>query len=395
MKEKLFAIWLAEVAQLPPHKQGMLLHEFSSCEEIYHLPDDKLSELCVLSESEQKRFASKSFRRVKEIVQMCDALHVRLIPYYDPKYPDRLRNIPDPPAILYVQGRWPNFNARPAIAVIGKRKASSYGLTVAERMGYDLSRAGIVVVSGMAEGCDSAAHRGALRGGSPTVAVFGTSIDRCFPSFNAPLMRDICSRGAVVSEYPPGRPYTRSDFPRRNRIISGLSLGVVVCEAGKKSGTAHTVDQALDQGRDVFAIPGAIYSRTSQGTNELIASSSAQLVVSAQNVLDAYAGRWESLGFCPSDPQRRERESVPPQRPPQKPPEEPAQSIAAAYSPDPPDDLSEDERTVLAAMRERMQVDAIIEASGLPAPRALQALTFLEIGGHVRQLPGKMFERNA
>ena len=394
MEQALYAIWLAENARLAPSRQGILLHEFSSCEEIYRLPVQTAARLCGLTAGEQKRFAEKALRRAQDIARTCAALQVQLIPYYDPRYPERLRNIPDPPAVLYVQGRWPDFSARPAIAVIGKRKASVYGLVVAERMGYGLSSAGVIVVSGMAEGCDSAAHRGALQGGSPTVAVFGTPIDRCFPSFNVPLMRDIRGGGAVVSEYPPGRPYTRSDFPRRNRIISGLSLGVVVCEAGKKSGTVHTVNQALDQGRDVFAVPGAIDSPTSEGANELIASSSAQLVMSAQNVLDAYAARWEGLGFRPPEQQPSETKKSPPRRAKCKQQEAP-QSIAAAYLDDPPDGLPEDEKAVLAVVRGRMQVDDIIEKSGLPAPRALQALTFLEIGGLVRQLPGKIFERNA
>ncbi len=394
MEQALFAIWLAENARLAPSRQGILLHGCSSCEEIYHLPVRRAAELCSLSESEQKRFAIKSLRRAQEIARMCAALQVQLIPFYAPEYPDRLRNIPDPPAILYVQGRWPDFTARPAIAVIGKRKASAYGLVVAERMGYGLSSAGAIVVSGMAEGCDSAAHRGALQGGSPTVAVFGTPIDRCFPTFNAPLMRDIRDGGAVVSEYPPGRPYTRSDFPRRNRIISGLSLGVVVCEAGRKSGTVHTVNQALDQGRDVFAVPGAVDSPTSEGANELIAASNAQLVMSAQNVLDAYADRWESLGFHPPERQP-ERKGSALQRRKKQPPQDAAQSVASAYLDDPPEGLPEDEKSVLSALRGRMQVDDIIEKSGLPAPRVLQALTFLEIGGLVRQLPGKIFERNA
>lgn len=394
MEEALYAIWLAENARLSPHRQGMLLREFSSFEEIYRLSPARAAEFGLTS-AEQKRFAIKSLRRAQEIARMCEDTYVQLIPYHDPKYPERLRNIPDPPAILYVQGRWPDFAAQPAIAVIGKRKASGYGIFVAERMGYGLSSAGVIVVSGMAEGCDSAAHRGALQGGSPTVAVFGTPIDRCFPSFNAPLLRDICGYGAAVSEYPPGRPYTRSDFPRRNRIISGLSLGVVVCEAGKKSGTIHTVNQALEQGRDVFAVPGAVISSASEGTNELIATSSAQLVVSAQNVLDAYAERWESLGFHPPQPRKESEKAAPPAPPKEEPPRQQAQSIAAAYQSDPPDGLSEDEGRVLAALTGRMQVDDIIEKCGLPAAQALQALTFLEIGGRVRQLPGKFFERNA
>ncbi len=390
-------IWLSETARLAPARQAALLRACASGDEFLTMSARRAAELCGgLTAAESRRFENKSLRRASEIARQSRDSGCRMLSFYDSDYPRPLRHIPDPPAILYVQGRLPDFTVSAAIAVVGKRKASAYGLQIAEKMGYALSRAGVVVVSGMAIGCDSAAHRGALKGGSPTVAVLGTPLDRCSPASNAGLMRDIAAYGAVVTEYPVGRPYTRSDFPRRNRLISGLSLGVVVCEAGKKSGTLQTAQLALEQGRDVFAVPGAVDAPNSEGTNELIASSSAQLVVSPQRVLDEYADRWEALGLRPCQPA-----SPAPKPPAPKPPvtepevlprrkEHAGQSIAAAYGEAVPEGP---QRTLLEALRGPTHIDELIEQSGVPAAEALQALTFLEIAGLVRRLPGKRFER--
>lgn len=385
-------IWLSETARLAPVRQAALLRACASGDEFLSMSARQASDLCgEMTAAESRRFANKSLRRAEEIAHQSRDCDYQMLCFYDPDFPEPLRHIPDPPAILYVQGRLPDFSAVPAIAVIGKRRASIYGLQIAEKMGYSLSRAGVVVVSGMAIGCDSAAHLGALKGGRPTVAVLGTPLDRCSPASNAELMRDIAAYGALVTEYPVGRPYTRSDFPRRNRLISGLSLGVVVCEAGRQSGTLQTAQLALDQGRDVFAVPGPVGSPNSEGTNELIASSGAQLVATPQRVLDEYENRWRALGLHPCAPAA----AVPAAKPRERSPSEKAvvvqgESIAAAYASDVPEGP---QRTLLAALSAPMQVDELIECSGVPAAEALQALTFLEIAGLIRRLPGKRFER--
>ena len=382
-------IWLSEV-RLTPVRQAALLRACSSGDEFLCMSPRRAGELCGgLTPKEAIRFQNKSLRRTEEILRRTEDLGGQAVTFYDDDFPAPLRHIPDPPAILYVRGALPDLTKAPAIAVIGKRKASAYGLQTAEKMGYALSRAGVVVVSGMAVGCDGAAHLGALKGGSPTIAVLGTPLDRCSPASHESLMQDIIRYGAVVTEYSLGRPYTASDFPRRNRLISGLALGVVVCEAARKSGTLQTAHQALEQGRDVFAVPGPIGAPNSEGTNELIASGSAQLVTSPQRVLDEYENRWEALGLRPCDPV-----VAPPKEVcgPEAPAPVPAagQGIAAAYAADVPEGPQQE---LLAALSSVMHVDELIEKSGVPAADALQALTFLEITGLVRRLPGKRYER--
>lgn len=409
-EQVLGCIWLSETARLAPVRQAALLRACASGDAFLSMSARQAADLCgEMTAAESRRFANKSLRRAEEIARQNRDSGFRQLCFYDADFPKPLRHIPDPPAILYVQGRLPDFSSVPAIAVIGKRRASAYGLQIAEKMGYSLSRAGVVVVSGMAAGCDGAAHRGALKGGCPTVAVLGTPLDRCSPASNAALMRDIAAYGALVTEYPVGRPYTRSDFPRRNRLISGLSLGVVVCEAGRQSGTLQTAQLALDQGRDVFAIPGSVDSPNSEGTNELIASSGAQLVTTPQRVLAEYEGRWSALGLRPCEPsdafraaersvnrkQRPQPVSAPRSAEPEKPEQECAgpprgESVAAAYASAVPEGP---QRTLLAALSAPMQIDELIELSGVPAADALQALTFLEIAGLVRRLPGKRFEK--
>ncbi len=398
-------IWLSEV-RLAPVRQAALLRACSSGDEFLCMSSRRAGELCGgLTPKEAIRFQNKSLRRTEEILRRTEDLGGRAVTFYDDDFPAPLRHIPDPPAILYVRGALPDLTKAPAMAVIGKRKASAYGLQTAEKMGYALSRAGVVVVSGMAVGCDGAAHLGALKGGSPTIAVLGTPLDRCSPASHESLMQDIIRYGAVVTEYSLGRPYTASDFPRRNRLISGLALGVVVCEAARKSGTLQTAHQALEQGRDVFAVPGPIGAPNSEGTNELIASGCAQLVTSPQRVLDEYENRWEALGLRPCDPVVAPRKEVcGPEAPAadcrpaagdacgKAPAPVPAagQGIAAAYAADVPEGPQQE---LLAALSGIMHVDELIEKSGVPAADALQALTFLEITGLVRRLPGKRYER--
>ena len=189
----------------------------------------------------------------------------------DADYPVRLRNIFEPPSLLYVKGQLPVIDEEVAVAMVGTRKASPYGVEAAEKIAYGLSRQGAVVISGAAAGVDSASHRGALRAGGKTIAVLGNGLDVVYPAENEWLYRDIAASGALISEYPPGTAAESWHFPVRNRIISGLSLATVVVEAPEKSGALITANTALEQGRDVFAVPGPIDAPMSRGCNRLIA----------------------------------------------------------------------------------------------------------------------------
>ena len=200
-------------------------------------------------------------------------------------YPSSLSDIPDPPAVLFFEGELEKALQKPVVAVIGSRRSSVYGLGVARSLSRALSSSGICVTSGLARGIDGEAHRGSLEAGGPTIAVLGCGIDVPYPPEHSRLARSITNCGALVSEYPPGTKPDRFNFPERNRIISGLSRGVIVVEAGERSGTMITVNSALDQGREVFAVPGEVTRSTSFGTNRLL-KEGASLVTSVDDVLE-------------------------------------------------------------------------------------------------------------
>jgi len=210
--------------------------------------------------------------------------NVEPLTWNDPEYPARLLQIPDPPPVLYVRGQLTHEDEW-AVAIVGTRRASAYGKMVVERVTTDLAVNHVTIVSGLARGIDSEAHRAALKSGGRTVAVLGCGPDLIYPPEHRKLAQEILENGAIVSEYPLGTRPEGSNFPPRNRIISGLSLGVLVVEAGFKSGALITADYAADQGRDVFAVPGNLYARSSVGTNHLI-QDGAKLVIGAEDILE-------------------------------------------------------------------------------------------------------------
>ncbi|QHI68813.1 DNA-processing protein DprA [Tichowtungia aerotolerans] len=218
--------------------------------------------------------------------EQADALGVRIITPLDREYPEALKTIHDPPLALYVRGAFLPEDDH-ALGVVGSRKATHYGLNVADRMAYQLAQTGFTVVSGLARGIDTAAHTGALKAKGRTIAVLGAAIDQLYPPENAELADAIAGSGGVVSEYPLGRQADRQTFPYRNRIISGLSMGVLVVEAGAKSGSLHTADAALEQGRSVFAVPGRIDHPAARGTNRLI-KNGAKLVDNVGDILEEF-----------------------------------------------------------------------------------------------------------
>lgn len=389
-------IWLQEEVKLKPEKALALLEAFGSAEAIYKAEPARLKAAASLSMRDLAALRKKTRKRTEEIIRQCAAQNIRILTLYDTDYPQRLRNIFDPPLVLYVRGRLPDFNGRPAITVVGPREASPYGVDVARQIGWQLSTAGTIVVSGMAKGIDSAAHRGALLGGTPTAAVFGTAIDVCYPRENVQLMRDILQNGCLISEYPPGAVTGRSHFPRRNRIMSGLSLGTVVAEAPIKSGSLITAEFAAEQGRDVFAVPGSIRAKDSEGANRLI-QSGAKLVTCGADILEEYRHLY---------PQTLDIEALREKRPEKtpdsfvpisavldrKPPKPATRPAVSGGRPKPGD---ESQRAVLTALEGgKRQADELARLTGLGASQVLTALTMLELTGYVRQLPGQYYELN-
>jgi DNA processing protein len=215
-------------------------------------------------------------------------LHIDTVTLLDDTYPTSLRNIADPPPVLFVRGQLLEADVH-AVAIVGTRRNTAYGRAVAERLATDLASAGVTVVSGLAKGIDTAAHRAALDAGGRTVAVLGNGLDHVYPAENAGLARHIVDAGALVTEFPPGTPPDAVNFPRRNRIISGLARATVIVEAGVQSGALITADFALEQGRDVLAVPGSIFSPLSAGPNELI-KQGALPVTSVDDILHALGG---------------------------------------------------------------------------------------------------------
>jgi DNA processing protein len=292
--------------------------------------------------------------------------HVRMLSILDQAYPARLKMIPDPPALLYVTGTLTDQDAL-AVAIVGARKASPAGRLVTEELSRDLAVAGVTVVSGLARGVDAAAHRGALAANGRTIAVLGCGIDRTYPPEHDRLRKQVEEHGAVLSELPMGAPPHNHHFPRRNRIISGLCLGVIVTEAAMSSGSLITAKLAADQGREVFAVPGQVKEETSRGTNGLL-KDGAGLVEQAQDVLDALMPQLE--------PELRVKLRTP-------------MSFKKTS-----DRLGKEEALVYDVLSYvPTTVDAMIERTGLPASVVVTALLSLELQQRVRQLPGQCYLR--
>ncbi|MGH9357362.1 MAG: DNA-processing protein DprA [Terriglobia bacterium] len=292
--------------------------------------------------------------------------------FSDLAYPPLLKQIADPPLALYANGD-PAALCGHAVAVVGSRRPSAYGSSVAHRLAGDLAQRQTVIVSGMARGIDSAAHRGALEAGGKTVAVLGSGLDVIYPRENKKLAERIAERGAVVSEFPLGTPPVPENFPIRNRIISGLSLGTVIVEAAEYSGSLITARLALEQNREVFAVPGNITSAQSFGPNLLI-KQGAKLVDQWLDVVEEF-------------PASIRRQLLPP----------PAASDDSAYGQAPllAAAMDVDQKAVYEALKadEALFVDAICGSVSMPQPRVLAALLGLEMSGLVRQLPGMNFVR--
>lgn len=277
-------IWLANLQGIITRKKVELLKIFDSPEEIYLADAFTLVQTGILSRENINAILAPAARdETDRTMESLEQQHMDVITLADESYPQLLKNICDPPVCLYVKGRI--LNEEPCVGVVGSRKASGYGISAAKKISSELSQYNICVVSGMARGIDTAAHLGALSAGGRTIAVFGCGLDIVYPPENKKLMERIIESGAAVSEYPPGVLPAPHHFPIRNRIVSGMSVGILVVEAGEKSGSLITAQLALEQGRDVYALPGNVISINSKGTNKLI-QDGAKLVTSVEDILE-------------------------------------------------------------------------------------------------------------
>jgi DNA processing protein len=300
--------------------------------------------------------------RVENELALMRKHQVTLVTFLDNNYSSNLLNIYDPPPFLYVKGELRKED-KVAVAVVGSRFASHYGKLVTERICHDLALEGVTVVSGMARGIDTSAHRGALSAKGRTIAVLGCGIDVNYPAENKKLREEIAKSGALVSEFRMSTSPASSHFPVRNRIISGLSLGVVVVEASHRSGSLITARLALEQGRDVFAVPGSIGSLRSRGTHKLI-KEGAKLVEDTQDIFDELLPQIRGCSRL-SDAQQGKGELV-----------------------------SEEARNILELLEQgQLQIDKIISGTGLSSSQVSTTLLDLELQGLIKQLPGKVFVR--
>ena len=286
----------------------------------------------------------------------------KIITLKDDDYPRRLKDIYDPPALLYVRGELRREDEL-AVAIVGSRKTAPYGRWMTEKIGEDLARHGVTVVSGMARGIDSLAHKGAIQGGGRTIAVLGCGVDVIYPSENRSLFHQIIEQGAILSEFPMGSPPEGGHFPKRNRIISGLSIGVVIVQASAESGSLITAGYALEQGREVFAVPGNVGVEGSRGTNQLI-KDGAKLVESSDDILEEILPQW-----------RREEGG--------------AQRIETPV----PDLVGEEEILYKLLGETPLHIDAIIRESQLDPGKVSSLLLDLELKGLISQWPGKCFSK--
>lgn len=293
------------------------------------------------------------------------AHEIDIVAWRDPRYPERLREIVDAPPVLFVRGA---LAERPAVAIVGARRATAYGRAAASRIGFDLAQVGVMIVSGLARGIDGAAHVAALEGEGVTIGVLGCGVDVIYPREHRALAAAIAQSGALVSEFAPATPPLPHHFPRRNRLISGLADGVIVVEGSDDSGALITVDYALDQGREVFAVPGSIFSAKSRAPHRLLRQG-ARIVESAQDVLDEL---------------RLERHAAP------------VEGSTASGTPAtvPASGARSFEASVLAALDSGpLGLDDVVDVCGLPASRVAATVTELELRGLIRMLPGQMVVR--
>jgi DNA processing protein len=340
-----------------------LLDQFKTPEAVFQAPVEELLSIEGLGERVAREIRKGPVEKVVDReLYLIKEVGGKIITLKEESYPRRLRDIYDPPALLYVRGELRKEDEL-AISIVGSRKTSPYGRWVTEKISQDLARHGVTIVSGMARGIDGLAHGGAISGGGRTIAVLGCGVDVIYPAENRNLFKKIIDHGAVLSEFPMGSPPEGGHFPKRNRIISGLSIGVVVVQASAESGSLITAGYALEQGREVFAVPGNVGAEGSRGTHQLI-KDGAKLVESSEDILEEILPQWQ-----------RERET-------------------AEKAGGPERDLSKEEKTLYELLGESpLHIDALIRGSQFDPGKVSGLLLDMELKGLICQWPGKCFSR--
>lgn len=357
--------WLALsfVPNVGPIRFISLVKHFGSPEAVLSASEKELADFPDVGPTIASNIKKKADGKLAEKqLELMEKNQVQLLTFKDETYPENLKSIYDPPPFLFIKGETGEQDKN-AIAIVGCRAASQYGKQIAEKIGRELAKRGITIISGLAWGIDSIGHLAALEENSRTLAVFGSGLDVIYPSENRKLAERIIRNGAILSEFPLGTKPERQNFPKRNRLISGLSLGVVIIEAGPKSGALLTARHALDQNREVFAVPGNVGAKTSEGTNRLI-KEGAKLVTTVEDILE------ELKIFAPLGQKGRSETEKDLSR------------------------LSAVEKSIYDLIRnEPYHIDKIAQETSMSTSRTLSALLSLELKGYIKQLSGKQFMR--
>lgn len=396
---KVYWLWLALLEGLTSREKELLLSKFETPEDLFFAGEAGLAPLG-LSQKQLRALSEPSLAQAEAMLAQCLEKQVGVLCRDDPRFPRTLLSIPDPPLVLYWKGRLPELNGLPLVGVVGTRKAGSYGLQAARELSARLACHGAAVVSGMAEGIDTAATRGALEAGGTVIGVLGCGADVVYPRSNRELFDAMVQWGCLLSEYPPGTPPASWHFPQRNRLISGLSMAVLVVEAPAKSGALITARHALEQGRDVFVVPGSLDQESFAGSLALLREGGT-LVTCAWDILSEYERVYPR--HLHREPAAEQTRPLPPEtagtpdrkktanKPASRQKQDPSATETQRQAPRTPQlpDLEPEEALVLAALApEDRHVDTLIAATGLPSARLLSALTMLEVKGYVITRPG-------
>ncbi len=405
MSNKLYWVWAQNALGISASvKTDEIVSYFGDAEKLYFAGEYEWKISGIFTNGQINKLKSTTLDRAKGIVEECEKYKIKLATPDDGYYPSMLFKLPNLPLVLYVRGDLDCLKNKIAIAMVGAREASDIGVRIARALSASLSRSGAVVISGAAKGIDSAAHTGAINAGAKTVAVLGCGFGTDYLPENEPLRREIAHHGALVTEYPPRTPAFGHNFPFRNRIISGLSYGTIVIEANEKSGSLRTVGHAIEQGRDIFAVPGDITSSMNMGTNKLLRDG-AKPVFNAMDVLEEYAERYPDLldidkieTILSTEPQSAIPPTVKKEKRRKKEKTEKAQEVQTEQTTPfvktaAPENISEKARLIFEAFcEETMQAEELILRTKLSTVDFLSAMTELEILGYIEPLAGKNYK---
>lgn len=410
MKDQLlYDIWFAEAMGYGSRKAPVMLEEQPNPFVIYQMNREDYRHFFSvdLTNGELAGLCRKDLSKAQHILSFCTEKHVDILTLRDEAYPRKLRQIVNPPVVLYAYGQLPDVDEQLCIALVGSRTATTYGANFTYQLSAALAKCGVVVISGMARGIDTMANTGALYGGGKTIAVLGCGINVPYPKENRELMKRISRQGGILSEFPPDSRPEAWHFPIRNRIICALSEGTVVVEAHKGSGSLITAKLALEQGKDVFAVPGNVGEYTTAGCNELIKLGGAKLITSAADILAEYAGRIHlteqqemALRRIPVGGTVKEIPfSPPPKRYPPKSTGQKVQQtpsvpcVPAVPAEKLPEGLDDKSKALCRVLQQvKATKDELSEKTGIPVWEISSLLTMLEMEGLVQQQPGQIYQ---